>query len=300
MLLPVWPYSPLDGGRPPREKRFGQEAGNDMEYTIGITSWCWPDFSSAAFPRIREAGFDTLQPEVGSWEDGLPLSKGEIRKEYAEAAAEAGLTLLPVAVNTVCRHPFTEGLDTPDGAIALKALDAGIEAAAEMGAGGITVPSFGRNKILDPAGRENTVLALRHACRYAMELGVSVYTENLLTSGELEDLFHDCSFTNLYLLFDSHNYVLHGRDCTMDVLRSWHGRLGSHLHVKAGSRLQSALLSGGNNLAGDVLAFLKGKGYAGSIVLENDYTKPPLFSDDLRIMLDDIGFIRRHAGPCKS
>ena len=285
-----------DGGPVPREKRFGQEAGKDMKYTIGITSWCWPDFSSAAFPRIKNAGFDTLQLEVGSWEDGLPLSKREIRKEYAEAAAGSSLLLLPVAVNTVCRHPFTEGLDTPDGAIALKALDAGVEAAAEMGAGGITVPNFGRNKILDPAGRENTLLALRHACQYAMELGINVYTENLLPAGELGELFRDCSYANLYLLFDSHNYILHSRDCTMDVLRSWYGRIGSHLHVKAGSGLQSAPLSGGNCLAGEVLAFLKEKDYAGSIVLENDYSRPPLFSDDLRFMLDDIGFIRRHAG----
>ena len=170
-----------DGGPVPREKRFGQEAGKNMKYTIGITSWCWPDFSSAAFPRIKKAGFDTLQLEVGSWEDGLPLSKREIRKEYAEAAAGSGLLLLPVAVNTVCRHPFTEGLDTPDGAIALKALDAGVEAAAEMGAGGITVPNFGRNKILDPAGWENTVLALpRPPKGYEWKLKYSTDNDSLL------------------------------------------------------------------------------------------------------------------------
>ena len=79
-------FSMEDGGPVPREKRFGQEAGKDMKYTVGITSWCWPDFSSAAFPRIKNAGFDTLQLEVGSWEDGLPLSKREIRKEYAEVS----------------------------------------------------------------------------------------------------------------------------------------------------------------------------------------------------------------------
>lgn len=264
-----------------------------MNYSVGITSWCWPDFSTAAMPAIKKAGLDALQPQVGDWEDGLPLSKKERRKEYAESAADAGLKLLPVSVNTVCRHPFTEGLDTPDGAIALKALDAGIEAAADLKAEGITVPNFGINKILNPAHRENTVLVLRHACEYALALGVNVYTENLLSASEMEQLFADCPFPNLYLLFDSHNYQLHGLDYTMNVLRTWYGRTGSHLHVKAGTREGSALLDSGNSPVEDVLAFLKEKDYAGSIVLENDYINPPLCSKDLRFMLDDIRFIRQ-------
>ena len=242
---------------------------------------------------IKKAGIDALQPTVGDWEDGLPLSKKECRKEYAESAAEAGLSLLPVSVNAVCRHPFTEGLDTPDGSIALKALDTGIEASAGMKAEGITVPNFGRNKILNPTGYENTVLALRHTCEYGLALGVNVYTENLLSSSGLGQLFADCPFPNLYFLFDSHNYQLHGLDYAMDVLRSWYGRTGSHLHVKAGTREGSALLSSGNSPVEDVLALLKEKDYAGSIVLENDYVNPPLRSGDLRFLLEDIRFIRQ-------
>lgn len=268
-----------------------------MNYSIGITSWCWPDFSLASMPEIKKAGLDALQPQVGDWEDGLPLSDKEYRKEYAETAAKTGLKLLPVSVNAVCRHPFTEGLDTPEGAIALKALDAGIEATAEMKAEGITVPNFGKNKILNPVGFENTVLALRHACEYAQSLGVNVYTENLLSTSGLELLFADCPFPNLYFLFDSHNYQLHGLDYAMDVLRSWYSRIGSHLHVKAGTREGSALLSSGNSPVEDVLAFLKEKDYAGSVVLENDYVNPPLCSKDLRFMLEDIRFIhQRMAG----
>ena len=44
-----------------------------MHYTVGITSWCWPDFSTAAMPEIKKAGLDALQLQVGNWEDGLPL-----------------------------------------------------------------------------------------------------------------------------------------------------------------------------------------------------------------------------------
>ena len=264
-----------------------------MNFSMGITSWCWPDFSAAAMPAIKKAGLDALQLQVGDWEDGLPLSDKELRKEYTEAAAAAGLKLLPVSVNTVCRHPFTEGLDTPDGIIALKALDAGVEAAAGMNAEGITVPNFGRNKVLNPAGLENTVLALRHACEYALALGVNVYTENLLSTSGLEQLFADCPFPNLYFLFDSHNYQLHGLDYTVDVLKTWYNRTGSHLHVKAGTREGSALLSSGNSPVEDVLAFLREKGYLGSIVLENDYVNPPLCSKDLRFMLEDIRFTRQ-------
>lgn len=262
-----------------------------MQVTMGITQWCWPGFSIKAMPEIRKAGFGTLQPEVGSWEDGLPLSGKEYRKAYAEAAAEAGLRLLPVSVNTVCQHPFTEGLDTPDGLIALKALDAGIEAAAEMKAEGITVPNFGRNKILEPAHRENTVRALRHACEAGLACGVNVYTENLLSPSGMEQLFADCPYPNLYLLFDSQNYVHNHLNYTVDVLRACFGRIGSHVHVKAGTKTQSAPLSCGDGPVEEVLAFLKEKKYTGSVVLENNYMDPPLFSSDLRFMLEDIRFV---------
>ena len=53
-----------------------------MNYSIGITSWCWPDFSASAIPASKKAGLDALQLQVGDWEDGLPLSDRELRKEY--------------------------------------------------------------------------------------------------------------------------------------------------------------------------------------------------------------------------
>ena len=79
----------------------------------------------------------------------------------------------------------------------------------------------------------------------------------------------------------------------MDVLRSWYEKTGSHLHVKAGIRPQSAPLDCGNCPVEPVLGFLKEKDYAGSVVLENDYVNPPLFSGDLRFMLSDVRFVRR-------
>ena len=264
-----------------------------MQYTMGITQWCYPGFNPCALDEVKKAGFDAVQLELGSWEEGLPLSKKENRQAYAEAAAKAGLKLLPIAVNTVCRHPFTDGLDTEDGIIALKALDAGIEAAAEMLAEGITVPNFGMNKILNPEKRQNTVLALRHACEYALERGVNVYTENLLSASELEQLFADCPYPNLFLLFDSQNYYHNNLDYTTDVLRTWFGRTGSHLHVKSGSKTQSAPLDSGDSPLAEVLAVLKEKNYSGAIVLENDYANPPLYSSDFRFMLDDIRFVHR-------
>ena len=264
-----------------------------MRYTVGITQWCYPGFSAGTMPEVKKNGFDTVQLEVGSWEHGLPLSRKKIRNGYLEAAVSAGLQLLPVAVNTVCQHPFAEGLDTPDGQIALKALEAGIEAAAALHAEGITVPNFGRNKILNPMHLENTVLALQHACRIGLECGLNVYTENLLSAAGLERLFTDCSCPNLFLLFDSQNYRHNNLGYAMDVLRIWFPRTGSHIHVKAGSKTQNAPLGCENSEAAGVLAFLKDHQYTGSIVLENNYADPPLFREDFSFMLDDIRFVHR-------
>ena len=54
-------------------------------------------------PEIRKAGFGTLQPEVGSWEDGLPLSGKEYRKAYTEAAAEADFARLSQSLRYLLR-----------------------------------------------------------------------------------------------------------------------------------------------------------------------------------------------------
>ena len=258
----------------------------------GITVWSIPGKLADRLSCAAQVGFDAVQLELGSWEQGFPLSGKDTQAEVLEISQTAGLRLLPLAVNAVCDHPFVNGLDTPDGVIAIQALDGGLDAAAALGLEGITVPNFGKNRILNRLHYENTVLALCHACRYAQPLGLKVYTENLLSADQLQQLFFDCGFGNLRLLFDSQNYTHYNLPYAMDVLRTHRAKAGTFLHVKAGSLTQSVPLGEGDGPFFEVLRYLKETDYDGTIVTENNYTAAPLFSEDLTWMRRDLDVIR--------
>ncbi|MBR2258300.1 MAG: sugar phosphate isomerase/epimerase [Blautia sp.] len=263
-----------------------------MTYSIGVTQWFFPGLTDSTLDQAKTAGFDAVQLELGGWEDLFPLSSEENRQRYLEASRENGLALLPLTINDLCRHPFVNGLETHDGVIAIRALETGIEAAAKMHLEGITVPNFGDNRILEASHYHNTVLALRHACQYAKPMGLTVYTENVLSVDEMSQLFTDCSCDNLLLLFDSQNYQHFGLPYAMDVLRRHYDRTGTHVHVKCGTSECSAPLGEGEGPFHEVMHFLREMNYTGTIVTENNYNDAPLFSRNYDWMKRDIAVIR--------
>ncbi len=246
-----------------------------MNPAIGVTQWFLPGAGAYTLALAHELGFDAVQLELGRWEDGFPISSPMLQKLYLEDSRRLNLRLLPLALNDLCGHPMTEGFGTPDGQIARAVLETGIQTAAAMGLEGVTVPNFGRNRILSREHYEYTVEALQFACERAQTMRLKVYTENVLTAQEQTGLFADVGYDNLLLLFDSENYHHAGRDCAPDVLKTHAGRIGSHVHVKAGGEDRSCCLGEGEGPFGEIMQLLRDMQYAGVIVTENQYQKRP-------------------------
>lgn len=245
-------------------------------WTLGITQWSLPGNHGYSLPLAKQLGFDAVQLEFGSWEAGMALSHKRLRDLYARDSQALGIRLLPLTVNALCRYGVVNGLDTSDGQIARDTILASLEAAAELGLEGITLPSFGAGEIHTQAHYEHTVEALRFACEQATPLGLTVYTENVLDAQAMTRLFQDCGSDQLRLLFDSQNYSVFGHDYAVDVLLTHWDRLGNHLHVKDGGGMGSMLLGTGTSPFAQVMDTLRNHTYTGTIVLENNYGCLPL------------------------
>ncbi|MBR2925904.1 MAG: sugar phosphate isomerase/epimerase [Clostridia bacterium] len=245
-------------------------------WTLGITQWSLPGNHGYTLQLAKQLGFDAVQLEFGSWEAGMALSHKRLRALYRHDSEALGIRLLPLTINALCRYGIVDGLDTPDGQIAKDTILAALEAAADMGLEGVTLPSFGAGEIKTQAHYEHTVEALRFTCEKAAALGLTVYTENVLDAQAMERLFRDCGSDCLRLLFDSQNYSVFGHDDAVDVLKTHWNRLGNHLHVKDGGDMGTMLLGTGSSPFAQVMETLRERGYAGTIVLENNYGSLPL------------------------
>lgn len=138
-----------------------------MQWTMGITQWCLPGNYDYTLRLAKQLKFDAVQLEFGSWEKGMALSHRRLRKLYIEESRELDVHLLPLTINALCTYGVVNGLDTPEGKIAKDTISAAMEAAAEMGIEGVTMPSFGAGMIQNADHYKYTVEALRFACEQA-------------------------------------------------------------------------------------------------------------------------------------
>jgi len=265
-------------------------------WTMGITQWNLPGNRAYTMQLAKQLGFDAVQLEYDSMETGMAMSHKRVRELFVKESRELGIKLLPLTINALGRHCVVNGFHTPDGQIAKEVIPAALEAAAEMGIDGVTIPSFGYNEIHTREHYEHTVEALRYACEKAAPLGLMVYTENVLDAQEMDQLFRDCGSDRLLLLFDSQNYAVAGRDCAVDVLKTHWDRLGNHLHVKDGGDTGTMLLGTGTSPYAQVMEVLRERRYEGTIVLENNYGLLPLCAqakDGFSLVEKDMAELRR-------
>lgn len=260
-----------------------------MAYSIGITAWSLPSPGTHSLALARELGFDAIQLDLGNYDHCLTYAHPRFRRLVLDEARALELRILPLTLNALGGHPFVNGLDTEDGRIALRIIDAGIEAAADMGLEGVAVPSFGRNDIHTAAHLDATIEGLRYACGKAAEAGLLVYTENVLSPEELRVVFDRCGCGNLRLLFDSQNYSAMGHDHALAVLDAFRDRLGSYVHVKDGTTVFGSMpLGEGWSPLPELCAVLKEISFDGAIVLENNYDAPPLCREPESDVFDTI------------
>ena len=240
-----------------------------MTNRIGICEWSIP----AATTRERLAlaasvGLTGVEPDLGSLKDGFPLSKLGVQRMYCGWRDEFGLTYPAIAVNALCDH----GMADPGArATAFQAIEAAAEAAAALVIPILQLPSFVKGDITSETGFASTVICLRHACECVRGTDIIVGSENALPAEDALRLIMEVGHDNFHIYFDTRNlFAMKGLD-TLAILETVMDHI-CQVHIKDGvDSGPSTLLGEGNSGFAESMAVLNRHGYAGQLLLENDY-----------------------------
>lgn len=179
------------------------------------------------FDLAKRIGLDGVELLMGRVEDGLPLRKPEVRRQYVEAAKRAGLevpSLCPNVMNSV-------GLKSePRAGIWL--IDT-IEACRDFGAKNILVPFFSKGELK----MENTddvarvVDVLKEAAPRAVAADVTLGLENTLSAEDNMALLEKINAPGVLVYYDIGNSANRGRDVAAEI-RKLGRRYICQLHIK--------------------------------------------------------------------
>ena len=239
---------------------------------LGVAQWSLPIDGPWGCKVTADCGLDGVQLDVGDAVRGFPLSRKSTQAAWQQAANDAGVELISVAINALCRHGMNVRPDSADGRLARIAIAAGIHAAHDLGLDLVQLPAFEGGFVRTAEERDNLADALRFACRLAADLGITVSSENVLDPDEFKELRERVGADNFRLFFDMQNYVLNRGLDQMHIL----GELFDdviQVHAKDGvdGRLSSAVVGTGDACVGDQIQLLADRGYTGWITLENFY-----------------------------
>ncbi len=254
-----------------------------MRNQLGITQWTVPWTCEDLCRHAKDLGLSALHLDLGSADDGYPMTDRKIRDSWLESTARYGLEIVSLALNDLCSHGFTAGLQDPRSETAAATVACGIETAAAMGIPSVSVPHFFANRITDSATFRASAEALRRLCDLASEKGILVYTENVLGREQLTRLWNEVDRENLRLLFDSQNYSAMAGTDAVEIFRSWKDCCGSYLHIKDGiaPELGSRPLWQGDSRFEDIFSVILNSGYSGAVILESNYPEETALTADL-------------------
>jgi 2-epi-5-epi-valiolone 7-phosphate 2-epimerase len=249
----------------------------DHNIKFGVAQWSLPIDGPWGCRVAADCGLDGVQLDVGDASRGFPLTRKSTQDAWQQAAADAGVELISVAINALCRHGMNVRPDSDDGRLARIAIAAGIRAAHDLGLDLVQLPAFEGGFVRTAEERDNLADALRFACRLAADVGVTVSSENVLDPDEFRELRERVGADNFRLFFDMQNYVLNRGLDQLHVLNELFDDV-VQVHAKDGvdGRLSSAVVGTGDAHVVDQVQLLLNRGYSGWITLENFYDTNPI------------------------
>jgi sugar phosphate isomerase/epimerase len=245
---------------------------SDVAIKLGVAGWSLPIDGPWGCRVAADCGLDGVQLDVGDASRGFPLTRRSTQDAWRQAASDAGVELISVAVNALCTHGMNVRPDSADGRQARIAIAAGIHAARDLGCDLVQLPAFEGGFVRTAEERDNLADALRFACRLAADAGMTVSSENVLDAGEFVELRERVGADNFRLFFDMQNYVLNRGLDQLDVLDQLFDDV-VQVHAKDGvdGRLSSAVVGTGDARVAEQVQLLLDRGYTGWITLENFY-----------------------------
>ncbi|MBM3707911.1 MAG: sugar phosphate isomerase/epimerase [Actinobacteria bacterium] len=264
---------------------------------FGICHFSLPVEGPYALKIASEAGFDGVQLDmISNYKNQLALSKDIVQKAFLFLGEKYNIEFPSIAVRELDRFSMV----SEDNSIAVDAINKAIEAAVKMKIPIVLVPSFENSDIKSDTDLKQAVKVLKNACDKALESGIIIAAENLLSPMKIEELFKQTNRPNLKLYFDTQNHYLHKGYKMADLLE----RLMQYVcevHVKDGKNgnLSGALLGEGDAGFYESIEVLKKHNYSGWIISENYYDLEPLSlqnDNPVELMKEDLKILKKAMG----
>ncbi len=240
---------------------------------IAICQWCAPVEGPAVCRFAAEAGLNGVELDIGSLDQGMPMTDPVVREKYLAEAEKYGIRFPSLALNVFGGdYTMLRAWSDPRSEMTRHILKSGVMTAAAMGIPILQVPSFGDNAMKTREDMAITAEYLRYAARIAQKFRVTIGTENTLNAAENRILLAMVGERNCKVYFDNENMVFFRGEDPVDMIRT----LGSaicELHLKDGTEetLSCRPLGGGNARVAECAEALKEIDYKGWLVLENNY-----------------------------
>jgi sugar phosphate isomerase/epimerase len=227
------------------------------------------------FARAKRLGFAGVE---------VDLSRDELHGGRLEslrgASASSGLAIPSIVLG---EHSDRGGISDPEPVVAEQAKDdvaRAIDWAAELGAGVILVPFFGRAELVEDADLDRAAKSFRPLCERAGERAVTLCYEGTLPAIRIRALADRVGSQAFGCYFDLANPVTRGLDSATEIRAL--GELVRRLHFKD-TRVEAGDCPPGLGRVDYAASFeaLSEIGYDGWVVLETPPGPPELVARDL-------------------
>ena len=249
----------------------------NMDIKIGAVAWGLPGGGAFAPYVAREAGLNGIQLEMGTYENGYPLTQSEVIQGYNDAAIQYNLEYPSIVLNDVMYHPYIHGKDTPDGKIAYDQIPLVLEAAVKLNIDRIMIPNFVHNLITEKEHVLHTIDYLRFACELAQKKDILILTETGLDASRQKEMHKEINATNLKVFFDTQNYKFNHNMNQCEQLNALYELMDDQIHTKDGVNAPGEMLLGkGDTDFFGQMKILNKRKFSGWIIIENYYNLKPL------------------------
>ena len=269
-----------------------------MAVRLGVCNWIMEAFGDpGCCKQLAGMGIEGIQLDLGSADEGFPLTRHEVQRAWLDNASTHGLKITSIMVNEVMRNGMTAQPGTAARAIAEQALRAGVETAWKMGVSRLVVPSFRASGLTSAEDVRHTADCLRLACDLAKEHGIRIGTENVLPPADLTRLMNEVGRDNLELYLDAFNYAFWGGQDLPDLLDSLLPLNGDEIHLKDGTPDSSGALLLGQGFCrlAATLDYLQKRKFNGWLFIENFYERPTFVREGqstLALLQKDVAFLK--------
>ena len=249
-----------------------------------------------AVKTAAEYGFSGMELDFGAYEKAYPLSVPAVQRAYLEMADAYDIEFPSMTIDSLNWYGLTRPLNSRNGIIAFDGIRRGIDAAAEMHIPVIQLPSFNDGAIRTEQDFRNTCEKIKMACEIAQPLGITIASENTLSTYDTKRMICEVGSENFGIMFDSQNYFLaDGRD-TATFLREIHPYV-LQIHLKDGynGKLSGAVLGTGESGFFHTAEVIKETSCSEWLLLENYYHTQPISNlnrDPFTILEKDLAVVR--------